>query len=506
MGCGSSTQQSTVTTDQKRQRSPSIAILQKLSEERGTCQTQAANQRDVDDIKRVASPTPKPRQRRLSSVIGEFSQHVEDFFNSQRNNDSSNDGDALRKIFDTLDLDGTQHVSLLNLKEGFSRLGYASTDESLEMMFKAADSKKDGLLDWNEFQRFFKHMPSIDEVQAEDADEVEALSASRRVYRAESRSTCLIKSYIVDSIGSMPGRVKALSVSCGSPVFAGCDRDDTNVHIFSVESGLEVRTLRGHSNSMLAVEFSPDRKVIASASRDNSLILWDSTVGHQLNVVQHPGVVTCCAFSCDGRFVFTGCQDNLVRKYSVHKLNLVCVMQRFPEPDRAGVVVSLAAQPSSNGLLAMSRSCDKCAYVISSESLDPLILLEGHLSMIWKCSFNNEGTLVVTNCERCVKVWNVISGDCVATFDSEMSAGINGAVLNSRPKLWTTSAFCPSQFGQVVMMFNTDTNVIFVRLDTEQVVLVLNFRSTIYCAAVGLESPVVICGDDLGNVYKVTLS
>jgi WD40 repeat protein len=59
-----------------------------------------------------------------------------------------------------------------------------------------------------------------------------------------------------------------------------------------------VCTLRGHSNEVLSVAYSPDGKHIASASRDETVKIWDSTTGKEVSVLVCHRPFICCRVEC----------------------------------------------------------------------------------------------------------------------------------------------------------------------------------------------------------------
>ncbi len=66
-------------------------------------------------------------------------------------------------------------------------------------------------------------------------------------------------------------------------------------------------TLKGHTNAVVAVAFSPDSKTLASASYDGTLKLWDMTTGKERATLgEYKGCLGCVAFSPDGKTLASG--------------------------------------------------------------------------------------------------------------------------------------------------------------------------------------------------------
>uniref|UniRef100_A0A1I8H4Y8 WD_REPEATS_REGION domain-containing protein n=2 Tax=Macrostomum lignano TaxID=282301 RepID=A0A1I8H4Y8_9PLAT len=77
-------------------------------------------------------------------------------------------------------------------------------------------------------------------------------------------------------------------------------------------------SLKGHSRAVMAVQFSPNGKLLISCSGDHTVRIWKPETASSLHVVEaHARYVTSCCFSSDGRRLASGSNDRLVRVWDL---------------------------------------------------------------------------------------------------------------------------------------------------------------------------------------------
>ena len=66
-------------------------------------------------------------------------------------------------------------------------------------------------------------------------------------------------------------------------------------------------SLKGHTDAVTSVAFSPDGKRIVSGSQDQTVKVWDADKGTEtLTLKGHTQLVTSVAFSPDGKRIVSG--------------------------------------------------------------------------------------------------------------------------------------------------------------------------------------------------------
>jgi len=94
--------------------------------------------------------------------------------------------------------------------------------------------------------------------------------------------------------------------------------DDRRIKIWQLSTRQELRTLNGHSSTVTCLAISPDGQTLISGSKDHTIKIWDLSTGQELGTLTgHYGTVTCLAISADGQTLVSGSQDQTIKVWRV---------------------------------------------------------------------------------------------------------------------------------------------------------------------------------------------
>ena len=184
-------------------------------------------------------------------------------------------------------------------------------------------------------------------------------------------------------------------------------------------SGEALFTLRGHTDFVLKVIFSPDGTRLATTSFDGTARIWDAQTGEELLVLEgHTDLLISAAFSPDGELLATTSLDGTARVW-----NAVSGLELLTLP-HSGLTAGVAFSPDGTRL-AVADVKASVARVWDVSSGEELLTLAGHTDDLNDVVFSPDGTRLTTaSTDRTARVWDATTGEELLTLEDH-----NGFVL-----------------------------------------------------------------------------
>ena len=131
---------------------------------------------------------------------------------------------------------------------------------------------------------------------------------------------------------------------------------DRKIELFDVKSGEPVQTLEGHNGAIFDLAFHPNGEVLASASADQTIKLWHVKKGIRLDTLGQPlKEQYIVRFSPDGQRVVAGGLDNRIRVWRVVSLKKPRINPLlYARIAHEGAVIQLGFSPDGSKLVSVA--------------------------------------------------------------------------------------------------------------------------------------------------------
>ena len=187
------------------------------------------------------------------------------------------------------------------------------------------------------------------------------------------------------------GKIFAAALSSDNRLLAvgGFTKND-DIRLINFQTGEVIRLLKGHSNVINGLAFSPDSRRLISGSDDKTARVWDVRSGRSVHTLEgHTNRINAVAFSPDGKKTVTGSHDDTLKLWDVSSGSLIATMT-----GHTGDVASVAFTP--DGRYILSGSYDKTIRLWDGRSGRFIKVLAKQDSTVDSLSISPDGTQVVT--------------------------------------------------------------------------------------------------------------
>ena len=219
-----------------------------------------------------------------------------------------------------------------------------------------------------------------------------------------------------------------------------------SLHLYDAKTHKALISFTGHTESVLAVAFSPNGKLLVSGGSDETVRLWQTDTGELLRTrEEHWGAVNALAFSADGETFWSASNDDReirswfssdggrgsVRQYSLSYIKPTDVYTATafsPDAEILARASTATAPDMGDGFLIflMSLHGTSTSHIFLAEHAHPVNVLTLHV---------DGKTLATGSTDKTIQLWHTNDTDKPLHILAKHTGGITDIAFSATGKL-----------------------------------------------------------------------
>ena len=229
----------------------------------------------------------------------------------------------------------------------------------------------------------------------------------------------LVENRTLHSFDGPRDLVRSLSFSRDGKLLAaggGAPAQQGEIRVWSLDGAALHIDVRGHSDCVYALDFSPDGRILASSSYDRLIQLWDVETGAGLGALEeHNGPIYSIAFLPSGNELVSASADGTVKVWDVASRRRL-----FTLTGAEGPLYGVAVHPEGGQFATAGGDGTIRVWVREGEEWQLKRSVVAHRSGTKHIVYSTDGRRIVTGgTDRVIKVWDSNPLSRVGTRDPE---------------------------------------------------------------------------------------